>query len=41
MYVQEECGVTNDVAAFIAMYADYKEQVQYVSWLKAVQTMAK
>uniref|UniRef100_A0A7S2EUT0 Mitochondrial glycoprotein domain-containing protein n=1 Tax=Ditylum brightwellii TaxID=49249 RepID=A0A7S2EUT0_9STRA len=38
-YVQNECGVTSDVAAFIAMYADYKEQVEYVAWLKSVKSM--
>jgi len=40
-YVQEECGVTTDVAAFISMYADYKEQVQYTNWLKAVHSLVK
>jgi complement component 1 Q subcomponent-binding protein len=40
-YVQEECGVTSDVAAFISMYADYKEQVQYTHWLKAVHSLVK
>jgi len=40
-YVQEECGVTTDVAAFISMYADYKEQLQYINWLKAVHSLVK
>jgi hypothetical protein len=29
--------VDTDVAAFIAMYADYKEQNEYVKWIKDVQ----
>lgn len=36
-YVQTECGIDTDVAAFISMYADYKEQMQYVRWMKQVQ----
>jgi len=36
---QEEdgVGITEDVAAFIAMYADYKEQTQYVQFLEKCQ----
>jgi complement component 1 Q subcomponent-binding protein len=33
-YVVQECGVDEDVAAFIAMYADYREQAEYVTWMK-------
>ena len=33
-YVVEECGVDEDVTAFISMYADYREQEEYVSWMK-------
>ncbi|KAL7449912.1 LOW QUALITY PROTEIN: hypothetical protein ACHAWC_001922 [Mediolabrus comicus] len=33
-YVEQECGVDEDVAAFIAMYADYREQAEYVTWMK-------
>lgn len=36
-YVAIDCGVDTDVAAFIAMYADYKEQNEYVKWMKDVQ----
>lgn len=38
-YIDEVCGVDSDVAAFVAMYADYKEQVEYVGWLKSVKSM--
>ena len=38
-YLQTDCGVTSDVAAFIAMYADYKEQAEYVDWMKQVQSI--
>jgi hypothetical protein len=33
-YVAEECGVDEDVTAFISMYCDYREQEEYVSWMK-------
>lgn len=36
-YVKEECGITSDVAAFISMFADFKEQQEYIRWLKQVQ----
>lgn len=38
-FVQYECGVDEDVAAFVSMYADYKEQVEYVRWMKGVQSL--
>lgn len=38
-YVEEDCGVDSDVAAFISMYADYQEQVGYLGWLKAVRSI--
>jgi len=36
-YVKLQCGVDSDVAAFISMYSDYKEQKEYIAFLKAVQ----
>lgn len=36
-YLQEECGVTDDVAAFVAMFSDYREQMNYMSFLKEAQ----
>mmetsp|Transcript_25014 Transcript_25014/g.37801 ORF Transcript_25014/g.37801 Transcript_25014/m.37801 type:complete len:240 (+) Transcript_25014:126-845(+) len=36
-YVKEECGITSDVAAFISMFADFKEQQEYVRWLNQVK----
>lgn len=38
-YVQTDCGVNTDVAAFISMYTDYKEEQSYVRWLKQVQSI--
>lgn len=36
-FLQTDCGVNTDVASFIAMYADYKEQVEYMNFLNQVQ----
>eukprot|EP00578_Thalassiosira_sp_NH16_P004596 CAMPEP_0181131232 /NCGR_PEP_ID=MMETSP1071-20121207/30312_1 /TAXON_ID=35127 /ORGANISM="Thalassiosira sp., Strain NH16" /LENGTH=306 /DNA_ID=CAMNT_0023217405 /DNA_START=150 /DNA_END=1070 /DNA_ORIENTATION=+ len=33
-YVTKECGVDDDVTAFVSMYCDYCEQEEYVSWMK-------
>jgi Mitochondrial glycoprotein len=33
-YIEEEMGLNQDVASFIAMYTDYQEQVQYVDFLQ-------
>ena len=38
-YVREECGIDEDVAAFISMYADFKEQNSYVNWMKQVKSI--
>lgn len=38
-YMEDECGVNNDVASFVAMYADYKEQLEYLHWMKSVRSM--
>ena len=35
-YIDEVAGVDTDVVSFIAMYADYKEQSEYVGWLGKV-----
>jgi complement component 1 Q subcomponent-binding protein, mitochondrial len=39
VFLEEECGVNNDVTAFIAMFSDYREQACYVNWLKETQTI--
>lgn len=39
LFLQEECGVDEDVAAFIAMYSDYREQMEYIRWLKNVKSI--
>lgn len=36
-YLSDELLITSDVASFVAMYADYKEQMQYVKFLKDAQ----
>lgn len=38
-YLEEECGVNSDVASFVAMYADYREQMQYAQFLKDSQAI--
>jgi complement component 1 Q subcomponent-binding protein len=39
VYFEEECGITSDVASFVAMYTDYKEQLQYVQFLEDAQSV--
>jgi complement component 1 Q subcomponent-binding protein len=41
LYLRKECEVDEDVAAFTAMYADYREQAEYIRWLKEVQKIVK
>lgn len=36
-YVIKECGVNEDVAVFVTMFADYQEQKEYIKWLKDVK----
>jgi hypothetical protein len=36
-YLEDECAVDSDVSAFVAMYADYQEQMQYAKFLKDAQ----
>jgi complement component 1 Q subcomponent-binding protein len=38
-YLKEELAVTSDIAVFIAMTSDYKEQMQYVQFLKDSQSI--
>eukprot|EP00584_Thalassiosira_punctigera_P021259 CAMPEP_0172554942 /NCGR_PEP_ID=MMETSP1067-20121228/57178_1 /TAXON_ID=265564 ORGANISM="Thalassiosira punctigera, Strain Tpunct2005C2" /NCGR_SAMPLE_ID=MMETSP1067 /ASSEMBLY_ACC=CAM_ASM_000444 /LENGTH=306 /DNA_ID=CAMNT_0013343423 /DNA_START=24 /DNA_END=944 /DNA_ORIENTATION=+ len=33
-YVAKECGIDENVAAYIIMYSDYREQEEYLSWMK-------
>jgi hypothetical protein len=39
VYLEEECGVNSDVATFIAMFSDYREEMNYVSFLKEAQSI--
>lgn len=41
LYLREDCGVDEDVAAFAAMYADFREQSEYIRWLKEIQKIVK
>jgi len=36
-YVVKECGLDENVAAYIIMYSDYREQEEYLSWMKTAQ----
>jgi complement component 1 Q subcomponent-binding protein, mitochondrial len=38
-YLHDVCGINDDVATFVAMYCDYKEQNQYVHFLKEAKTL--
>mmetsp|Transcript_5465 Transcript_5465/g.15840 ORF Transcript_5465/g.15840 Transcript_5465/m.15840 type:complete len:271 (-) Transcript_5465:337-1149(-) len=38
-YLEEVCGVNSDMAAFIAMFSDYREETQYVDFLKQAQSI--
>jgi len=38
-YLSTDCGVNEDVAVFISMYADFKEQTEYRVWLKNASKM--
>lgn len=38
-FLREELAVDDEVASFIAMYSDYREQMQYVQFLKDVQSI--
>ena len=40
-YLREECGVDEDVAAFTAMYADFREQSEYIRWIKEVKKIVE
>lgn len=39
IYLEEECGVSSDVAAFVAMFSDYREEACYVNWLKETRAI--
>ena len=38
-YLVDEVGIDEDMAAFISMYADYKEQTQYVEFLESAKNL--
>jgi complement component 1 Q subcomponent-binding protein len=39
VFLEDECDVSSDVATFVAMYSDYKEQMQYAQFLKDAQSI--
>lgn len=38
-YLDEECGVNSDLASFVAMFSDYREEMNYVNFLKQAQSI--
>jgi len=37
----EDCGVDDTLSQFLVMYTDFKEQTEYVHWLKTVHNVVK
>lgn len=37
----KERNIGDDMAAFICMYADHKEQSEYVHWLQEIESFVK
>lgn len=40
-YLEEACMVDSNVATFVSMYSDYKEQTQYVKFLQDAQSVIR
>lgn len=40
-YLETEVGITEDVSAFVSMYADWKEQGEYVKFLEGAMSILK
>lgn len=40
-YLVEDCGIDEDVAAFVAMYSDHREQAEYIAWLKDLKKIVE
>lgn len=38
-YLEDDVGITEDLASFVTMYSDYREQVSYVEFLRNVKTI--
>ena len=38
-YLEDDLGIAEDVASFVAMYADYKEQKEYVDFLEGAKSL--
>ena len=38
-YLEEDCGIDADVTAFVAMASDYREEINYVDFLKQAQSI--
>ena len=34
IFLKEICGINDDLSAFLPMYSDYREQLEYVKWLE-------
>ena len=37
-FVVNEYGLNEDFVAFVSMYADYKEQIDHIDWLKGIDS---
>ena len=37
-FVVNEYGLNEDFVAFVSMYAYYKEQIEYIDWLKGIDS---
>ena len=40
-YLVDDCGVDDDVEAFVGMMGDWREQAAYVSWMKGINDVLK
>jgi predicted GNAT superfamily acetyltransferase len=38
-YVDEECGVNEDVQTFIMMFAHHRDHEEYVKWMQTVKSV--
>ena len=38
-FVVDDCGIDENVAAFIAMYSDFCGQRGYINWMKSIKSI--
>jgi len=39
VFLRDDCGINENVAAFIAMYSDFCEQREYTNWLNSIKSI--